>query len=90
MPPAGFPAHQLVFRAPAVVAPPKNQRAVVIAWILTVLTGGYMLPWAVAVTRRTSNSTKAGLFCFFLGWTVVGWIAALVMACTGHKATYLR
>lgn len=86
MPPAGFPAHQPVFRAPAVMA----QGAVVIAWILTVLTGGYMLPWAVAVTRRTSNSTKAGLVCFFLGWTVVGWIAALVMACTGHKATYQR
>ena len=23
----------------------------VLAWVLTVLTGGYLLPWAIAVTR---------------------------------------
>jgi hypothetical protein len=58
---------------------------VVAAWLLTVLTVGYMLPWAVAVTRRASNSTSVGLVCLLLGWTVIGWIVALVMACTGQS-----
>lgn len=87
-PPAGFPAYQPAFQAPPVMIPPKGRGAVAIAWILTVLSGGYMLPWAVAVTRGTSNSSKVGLVCFLLGWTVVGWIAALVMACTGLRATH--
>ncbi len=57
----------------------------VIAWILTVLTFGYFLPWAVAATRGRSNAGAIGLLNFFLGWTLVGWIAALVMACASHQ-----
>ena len=68
-----------------------NGAIVVVAWLLTVLTVGYMLPWAVAVTRRSSNSTSVALVCLFLGWTVIGWIVALVMACTGSSvATGVR
>jgi hypothetical protein len=63
---------------------------VVTAWVVTFLTAGYMLPWAIAVTRRTSNSTKVGWLCFLLGWTIVGWIAALVMACAGPTAASQR
>ena len=57
----------------------------VIAWILTVLTLGYMLPWAVAATRGKSNALAIGLLNFFVGWTILGWIAALVMACMSHQ-----
>lgn len=56
--------------------------AVVFAWIITAGTFGYMLPWAVAVTRGAPNRNTVGLLCFFTGWTFVGWIVALVMACT--------
>lgn len=35
--------------------------AVVIAWCVTVVTLGYMLPWAVAATRGKSNATAIGL-----------------------------
>lgn len=51
------------------------------AWIATVLTLGYMLPWAIAATRRKSNSAAIGLLTFLAGWTGIGWLMALVMAC---------
>lgn len=54
---------------------------VVIAWILTVLTAFYLLPWAIAATRSKRNVGPIVLINIFLGWTLAGWIAALVMAC---------
>ena len=62
----------------------KNVQAT-IAWIATVITLGYMLPWAIAATRGKSNAGAIGLLNFFVGWTVIGWIAALVMACSAHQ-----
>jgi hypothetical protein len=59
--------------------------AVVVSWVLTVVTVGYFLPWAIAETRGTSNSLVIGLLNFLLGWTIIGWIVALVMACTSHQ-----
>ena len=58
---------------------------VVIAWLLAVLTGGYLLPWAIAATRNRSNVAAVALVDVFLGWTVVGWIVALVMACGSDR-----
>ncbi len=64
----------------------KSKPALVIwAWIITFLTAGYMLPWAIAATRGKANSGVIGLLNFFAGWTVIGWIAALVMACMPHR-----
>jgi hypothetical protein len=57
---------------------------VVTAWVLTVLTLGYFLPWAIAATRGRSNQAAIGLIDLLLGWTLIGWIAALVMACQAH------
>lgn len=51
------------------------------AWIIAVLTLGYMLPWAVAAARGRPNHGAIALLNLFTGWTLVGWIAALVMAC---------
>jgi hypothetical protein len=56
-----------------------------IAWGLTVLTLGYLFPWAIAASRGRSNQAAIGLLNFFLGWTFVGWVAALVMACQSHQ-----
>ncbi len=58
---------------------------VVLAWILTLLTLGYLLPWAIAATRGKSNSIAVGILNLFLGWTLIGWVIALVMACTAHQ-----
>jgi hypothetical protein len=52
-----------------------------IAWVIAVLTFLYMLPWAVAVSRHKANHGAIALVNLLTGWTVVGWIAALVMAC---------
>jgi hypothetical protein len=57
----------------------------VIGWILTVLTLGYFLPWAIAATRGKSNAGMVGVITLLLGWTLIGWIVALVMACTAHQ-----
>lgn len=52
----------------------------VIAWIVAVLTVGYMLPWAIAATRNKSNSAVIALINLLLGWSLVGWVVALVMS----------
>jgi hypothetical protein len=62
-----------------------NTVEVVFGWVLAVLTLGYMLPWAIAATRGKSNSLAVALVNFFTGWTLIGWIAALVMACQAHQ-----
>lgn len=62
----------------------------VIAWVVAILTAGYMLPWAIAATRGKSNSGAIGWINLLLGWTVIGWIIALVMACTAHQAVSTR
>lgn len=61
---------------------PPNTGVVVVAWILAVITLGYLLPWAVAETRGRPNSLAIGLLNFLVGWTFLGWLAALVMACS--------
>ncbi|HRA75040.1 MAG TPA: superinfection immunity protein [Propionicimonas sp.] len=71
-------------------APLTDQRqtstaVLVVAWVLAVLGGLYLLPWAIAATR--GKATQWGVFWLnlLLGWTGVGWIVALVMACTAHR-----
>lgn len=51
-----------------------------VAILLAALTIGYLLPTSIALVRRVPTG-----LCFFvnllLGWTVVGWIVVLVLAC---------
>jgi uncharacterized protein with PQ loop repeat len=54
---------------------------VVVAWVVAVLTGFYMLPWAIAATRNRRNVASVALIDLFLGWSLIGWVVALVMAC---------
>lgn len=56
-----------------------------IAWIATVFSVGYMLPWAIAASRGKSNSGAIGWLTLLLGWTLIGWVAALIMACGAHQ-----
>ena len=39
-----------------------------------------MLPWAIAVTRGKANAGAIGILNFFVGWTLIGWVLALVWA----------
>ncbi len=58
---------------------------VAIAWVAAVLTFGYMLPWAIAATRGKPNHAAVAIVNFFLGWSLIGWVVALVMACMAHQ-----
>jgi hypothetical protein len=45
----------------------------------------YFLPSLIALSRKKTNRTAIILLNFFLGWTFIGWIAALVWAFTTNK-----
>lgn len=38
----------------------------------------YFLPTIIAIARRRDNTLAIFLLNFFLGWTFIGWVAALV------------
>jgi hypothetical protein len=59
--------------------------SVIVSVVLTVFTLGYFLPWMVAALRGKSNAWAIFWLNLLLGWTVLGWIAALVLACTAHQ-----
>lgn len=61
--------------------PPASGALIAVAWILAVVTFFYLLPWAIAATRNKSNHGAIFLLNFFLGWSFIGWVIALVMAC---------
>ncbi len=83
-PAAGYPSAAPA--APGFVTDQRTNTAVtIIAWVIAVVTLLYMLPWAIAATRGKSNATAIGLVNFLLGWSVIGWIVALVMACGSHN-----
>ena len=42
--------------------------------------GLYFLPAIFAAARHTHNSTGILLLNLFLGWTMIGWFVALLMA----------
>jgi hypothetical protein len=45
-----------------------------------ILLAFYFLPVFISVSRQTGNAIAVFLVCLFFGWTVVGWIIALIMA----------
>lgn len=63
-----------------------NPAWIIVAWCVAVLSFGYMLPWAIAASRGKSNQLAVGLINLLLGWTVLGWVVALIMACGAHQA----
>ncbi|MBF0859908.1 superinfection immunity protein [Gluconobacter sp. LMG 31484] len=40
----------------------------------------YLVPLLIAYRRNTPNQHRVAMITILLGWTVIGWIAALVMA----------
>lgn len=63
----------------------QGATVVLLAWIIALLTLLYMVPWAIAVTRGRSNQAAIGLINLLAGWSVIGWIVSLVMACQAHQ-----
>jgi Superinfection immunity protein len=55
----------------------------VMAWGLILLCAFvYLVPAIVAVERRHHNADAIAILNIFLGWTFIGWVVALVWACT--------
>jgi hypothetical protein len=52
--------------------------------ILLVLAIPYFIPSIVAVARKMPNKGSTIVVNLFLGWTFIGWVVALAMAC-GRK-----
>lgn len=54
-------------------------------WALgIVLLAVYFLPWITARSRRHRNVSAIAVLNFLLGWTVIGWIVALVWSVTAN------
>ena len=54
--------------------------------IILFLIAMYWLPTIIAVVRRTPSALGVAALNFFLGWTIVGWIIALVIALAAYPA----
>ena len=46
----------------------------------------YWLPTIIAVVRRTHTAMGVAVVNFFMGWTGIGWIVALVWALAASPA----
>ena len=64
------------------ISMPGASEWLVIIFILLPL---YFLPTIIAMTRKSPNSTAIFLLNFFLGWTFVGWICALIWAFSSNS-----
>ena len=56
----------------------------VVAVVVAILTVAYMLPWAIAAVRDVPHWSVFWIN-LLLGWTIVGWIVALVMALRAQR-----
>lgn len=50
-------------------------------FLVVIVIGAYFLPTIVAVARKVSDRGSVTVINLFLGWTLIGWVVALAMAC---------
>jgi Superinfection immunity protein len=50
----------------------------------------YFLPTIIALARSKRDALSIFLLNFFLGWTLIGWIMALVWACKSDVVVVAR
>jgi hypothetical protein len=53
-----------------------------IAIAISVFTLGYMFPFGLALIRHKRNKAAIFFLNLFAGWTIIGWVVALVWAAT--------
>lgn len=56
----------------------------VVALIVAILSAGYMAPWAVAAIRDVRHWSVFWVN-LLLGWTIIGWVVALIMALRAQR-----
>jgi hypothetical protein len=49
----------------------------------------YWLPTVIAIVRQTPSAIGIAVFNFFLGWTGIGWIMALIWALAAHNRPHI-
>jgi len=56
----------------------------IVSLIVAIVTVGYMLPWCIAAVRDVKHW---GVFWInlLLGWTIIGWVVALVMSLRAQR-----
>lgn len=52
--------------------------------LIVILVIAYFVPSAVAFIRNDPQGPALMIANFFLGWTVIGWVVILVLACRGN------
>ena len=55
--------------------------------MLAALVAAYFLPGLVAYKRDHQNAASIMLLNLFLGWTLLGWVGALVWSASAKKQT---
>jgi hypothetical protein len=51
--------------------------------LLITMLGIYFAPTLLAMNRELSNTVSILVLNLFLGWTLIGWVIALALACSG-------
>jgi len=49
----------------------------------------YWLPTLIAIVRQAPSALGVAMLNFFLGWTVVGWILALIWALAANTSPHV-
>ena len=55
--------------------------------VFAILLGLYFLPTIIALARKKRNKVAIGALNFFLGWTLLGWIGALIWSLVSDSPT---
>ncbi|MGH3869564.1 MAG: superinfection immunity protein [Pseudonocardiaceae bacterium] len=51
-----------------------------ISYVVVMMFFLYFLPTVIGAIRKVPNAVSVFVINFFLGWTFIGWVAALAMA----------
>jgi hypothetical protein len=54
---------------------------------LVVLAVIYFIPYGLAHSRKHPSRTGIGLLNLLLGWSIIGWLVALIWAASGRPGT---
>lgn len=69
------------------LSPIFNQKYQMEIILLVLVVSAYFLPFLIAFARSHHNSLAIFVLVLVLGWTLIGWLAALVWAFTSVNRT---
>lgn len=54
-------------------------------WIILAISIPYFLPWILALLRGTRSNVGIFFLNLLLGWTMIGWVVALIWAIAAER-----